>query len=278
MSVIDRSLLNHGFPGSTWGNLGLWTDAAQDYPAACQALAGRLAEYAQLTPGCSVLDVGFGYGDQLVFWKQRFAVGRITGIETDAAGVEEARRKLAAFTDVTLRLGDDSPYPPQKSHDRELYDRVLALDCAYHFAPRSAFFAHALRALHPGGRLALTDILTADNASASQQARLSKMCGIPQENLMTQQDYGQALAALGFCNIRFERLDEEVLSGFSRFATRLLRRRGIAGLSAGGLKIFATAAIAAWLRRGQRVHYVLVSADRPAPTAHRTQRRINPAA
>jgi microcystin synthetase protein McyJ len=257
MTAIDRSLLNHGFAGSTWGNLGLWTEA-QDYPAACEALAVRLAERAQLTPGCSVLDVGFGYGDQLLLWKQRFNVGRITGIETDAAGIAEARRKLAAFADVTLRLGDGS-LPSSKAR----HDYVLALDCAYHFAPRAAFFAHAFRTLHPGGRLALTDIVLADNTSAAQHTRLARVCGIPPENLLTQAAYAQALEELGFSNVRFENLDEEVLSGFARFAMRLLRRRGLTGLRAGGLKIFATAAIAAWLRRGQRVHYVLVSADRP---------------
>ena len=257
MTVIDRALLNHGFPGSTWGNLGLWT-GVQDYPSACRALAIRLGDAAQLHPGCSVLDIGFGYGDQLLLWKERFGTGSIAGIETDAEGVTEARRKLAAFPDVTLSLGNGDLQPP-----REHYDRVLALDCAYHFAPRSAFLAHAFQALHSGGALGLTDIVVADGASAVQHARLAKVCGIPPENLLTQQAYGQALTELGFRDVRFEALDEEVLSGFARFATRLLRRRPLAAMSASGLKVLATAAIIRWLLRGQRLHYVLVTAKRP---------------
>ncbi len=256
--MIDRTLLNAGFAGSTWGNLGLWTDAVQSYPAACEALAVRLGERAALQPGCSVLDVGFGYGDQLLVWKQRFGVGHITGLEVDAKGVAEARRKLAVCKDVALSVGDASQLPPAPR-----FDRVLALDCAYHFAPRSGFFAQAFLALQPGGRLALTDLLLADSASAAQHARLARVCGIPPENLLTQHAYAQALEALGFCNVRFDTLDDAVLQGFTRFALRLLRQSGVAGLSAGGLKIAATAAIAAWLRRGQRVHYMLVSADRP---------------
>ncbi|MBC7918661.1 MAG: methyltransferase domain-containing protein [Rhodoferax sp.] len=257
MTVVDRALLNHGFPGRTWGNLGLWTEA-QDYPAACEALAVKLADSAQLQPGCSVLDVGFGYGDQLLLWKKRFGIGRITGMETDAAGVAEARLKLTAFTDVSLHHSNGDLLPTE-----ERYDRVLALDCAYHFAPRSAFFAHAFQTLHPGGLLALTDIVVADGVSSAQHAGLAKVCGIPRENLLTQTAYRQALIDLGFSHVTFETLDEEVLSGFSRFAMCLLRRRTFAALSAGGLKVLATAAIIRWLLLGQRAHYVLVTAERP---------------
>lgn len=255
MTAIDRALLNHGFPGSTWGNLGLWA-AAQDYPSACRALAIRLAEAAQLHPGCSVLDVGFGYGDQLLLWKERFGVGCITGFETDAQGVTEARRKLAAYTDVSLHLSNGA-----FTASDARYDRVMALDCAYHFAPRSAFFAHAFRTLHPGGLLALTDIVIADSVRPWRVASLARLCGIPPKNLLTQQDYRQALLDAGFCNVKFELLDDAVLAGFARFAWSLLRQRGIAAMGAGGRKVLATAALAAWLQRGQRVHYILVIAD-----------------
>jgi microcystin synthetase protein McyJ len=256
--VHERALLNFGFPGSTWGNLGLWTDAGQDYPSAAQALAVRLAERAQLRPGCSVLDVGFGYGDQLLVWRQRYGVGRITGIETDANGISVACAKLDGFADVTLHLDTGNLQTPQL-----LYDHVLALDCAYHFTPRSAFFARAMRSLQPGGVLALTDLVIADGTTSAQHARLAKVCRIPMENLLTQRDYARGLTELGFCNIRLEALDEEVLRGFTRFAWYLLRRRGLAALTAGGLKILVTAAIAAWLGRTRHVHYVLVSANRP---------------
>lgn len=257
MTAIDRTLLNHGFPGSTWGNLGFWTDA-QNYPAACRALAITLAGAAQLQPGCSVLDVGFGCGDQLLIWKQHFGVGRITGVETDASAVSVALGKLAEFTDVSLHLGNGNWGPLDES-----YDRVLALDCAYHFALRSAFFTHAFQTLMPGGMLALTDIVVADDTHSSEHARLAKLCGIPPENLLTQTAYAQALTNLGFTAVTLQRLDEEVLSGFTRFATRLLRQRTLATLSVGGLKVLATAAIIGWLLRGPRVHYVLITAKRP---------------
>ena len=254
--MINRTLLTHGFPDSTWGNLGLWTHA-KNYPAACEALAVRLAEQAALAAGHSVLDIGFGYGDQLLVWKQRFGVGRIAGIEIDVAGVSAARSKLAAFTDVTLRLGSGSRVPASAR-----FDRVLALDCAYHFAPRAAFFVQAHRALHENGLLGLTDIVLADGVNPSRYARLAKVCGIPPENLLTQQRYEQALFDAGFSHVRFETLDAQVLSGFSRFALRHLRSHRASALGAGGLKILATALAAAWLARGPRIHYMVITAQR----------------
>ena len=253
--MIDRVLLNAGFAGSTWGNLGLWTDEALDYPAACEALAVRLAQAASLQPGCSVLDVGFGYGDQLLVWKKRFGVGAITGLEIDPIGIAEAHRKTAAYGDIQLRLVE-GPLP-RLNH----CDRVLALDCAYHFTPRASFFAHAMASLRPGGVLALTDLVLGDGRD---HTRLAKACGIPPENLLSQQAYAQALADLGFVHITFESLDDQVLSGFARFGARLLRRRGLEMLRGGGPKVLATAALAAWMRRGQRMRYMLVRAERPA--------------
>jgi len=250
---LDRELLNRGFPGSNWGNLGLWSDA-QTYPAACEALATRLAERAQLLPGCSVLDVGFGHGDQLLLWKRRFQAGRIAGIEVDEAGVAEARRKMAAFDDVKLGIGDGAW--------TERFDRVLALDCAYHFDPRSRVFERALQALNPGGVLALTDLVLQNDREGWIRSRLARACAIPAENLLTPQAYVRELEELGFTDVSVEFLDDAVLGGFSRFALRHLRQAGLRACSAGGLKILATAAIGAWLRRRNRVHYVLVTARR----------------
>ena len=254
---------------SSWGNLGLWEGGSQSYSDACRALALRLAQRARLAPGCSVLDVGFGHGDQLLLWKQQFRVGPITGIEADAAGVAEARRKLEAtsYTDVTLYLDASKP---DLSHERDdchdhhdLYDSVLALDCAYHFAPRSAFFAHAMRTLHPGGVLALTDIVVANGAPLDALQRFASLCGIPAENLLTQQAYEKALLDLGFCKVQFENLDDAVLLGFRHFALRLLLNPWIEAPRVGRLTVLATAAIMAWLSRKQRVHYLLISAERP---------------
>jgi len=248
--ALDRALLNRDFPASQWGSLGLW-EAADDYAAACEALAVRLGEAAGLGAGDRLLDVGFGHGDQLLLWKARFAVGPVTGVEVDEAGLAEARRRLAAFPDVALGL--DAPWPDAQ------HDAVLALDCAYHFERRPALFSRFLRTLRPGGVLALTDLALAAATRGPWVDRLARACDIPPENLMDAGDYARQLESLGFTQVRVERLDG-VLDGFARFALR----RWPARPGPGWGRIALSALAAGWLARTGAVRYVLVTARRPA--------------
>lgn len=255
--ALDRSLLNRDFPTSQWGNLGLWAGTT-DYAAACEALAIRLAEAAGLRAGSRVLDVGFGHGDQLLVWKQRFEVGPVTGVEVDARGLAEAQRRLAAFPDVALGL--DHAWPD--AH----YDTVLALDCAYHFAHRQALFGRVLQALKPSGVLALTDLTLAETPGAFARraiAPLAQVCAIPAENLMTATAYQRQLEGLGFEQVRVERLDG-VLDGFASHVFTHQPQPGRWPFSAGWARIMVSAAAARWLTRTDAVRYVIVTAQKSA--------------
>ncbi len=255
--ALDRSLLNRDFPENQWGNLGLW-DGARDYSEACEALAIRLAEVAGLRAGSRVLDVGFGHGDQILLWKRRFAVGPVTGVEVDVQGLAEARRRLVSFADVDLGL--DRQWQDQH------YDAVLALDCAYHFEHRQAFFRRVLRALHAGGVLALTDLTLAKAPGGIARRsidQIARACDIPAENLMTAEEYTRQLEALGFTQVRVARLDG-VLDGFSRFSFRHLSQHKLSAFSPGWARIIVSAVAARWLTRKDAVRYVVVTARKSA--------------
>lgn len=57
---------------SSWMNWGLWTPGTTTFKQACKNLAHKLAQTANLSPGDKVLDVGFGCGDQDIFWSETF--------------------------------------------------------------------------------------------------------------------------------------------------------------------------------------------------------------
>ena len=63
---LDERLLNlmDGPSDTYWGNLGYW-EKARTYPQAASALAMRLAEKARLRDAKTIVDIGFGCGDQI---------------------------------------------------------------------------------------------------------------------------------------------------------------------------------------------------------------------
>jgi cyclopropane fatty-acyl-phospholipid synthase-like methyltransferase len=201
-------------------NLGYWKNA-QSYDEACEALALLLAERAELAPGHEVLDAGFGFGDQDLLWARRFGV-RITGFNVNAAQHKVATERAAA-----AGLGDRVDLRLCSVLDTGLasasIDRVLALESAFHFPSRDAFFAEAFRVLKPGGRIALADICNAPSVSSRLADRLTRRMAnafwqIPPANNYDAVEYAARLARAGFVDVQVERLNEHVYAPFAAYA------------------------------------------------------------
>jgi SAM-dependent methyltransferase len=138
---------------TAWRNLGYWTDRTPGYPEAAAALAGRLADAAGVAAGHDVLDVGCGTGESTVLLHRRVGAGaRVVGLDL---AVEHVARARARGDGPRFVVGSATALPlPDAS-----VDRVLALECAFHFPDRTRFFAEAHRVLRPGGVLGLADVL-----------------------------------------------------------------------------------------------------------------------
>jgi ubiquinone/menaquinone biosynthesis C-methylase UbiE len=197
-------------------NLGYW-DGAATLDEACHALARRVADRAGMGPGDRILDVGFGFADQDITWIETHRPAHILGLNLTASQVAVARARVDALglsERIDLQVGSATAMPVVSAS----VDRVIALECAFHFRTREDFFAEAFRVLRPGGVLVTADILPMPFASGRRRrlaqawswGLVAKRFAIPRENVYRREDYATRLAAAGFAGIEVTSIRDRV--------------------------------------------------------------------
>jgi arsenite methyltransferase len=137
-----------------------WLDAVPPDALASFAGVGHMLDLAAIVPGDVVLDLGSGSGtDAFVAAYLTGASGRVIGVDMTDAQLAKARRLRDAVglehVEFVEGLIEDPPVEPG-SVDVVISNGVVNL------APdKDAVFRATARALRPGGRLAIADIVSA---------------------------------------------------------------------------------------------------------------------
>jgi ubiquinone/menaquinone biosynthesis C-methylase UbiE len=215
------STTNYFTERTMFRNLGYWRDAPETLDDACEAMARLAGETAALGPNDRVLDCGFGFGDQDMFWAEQFKPREIVGLNVTQSQIDIAVKRVAerGLSDrVKLQQGSAT----QLEFPAGSFDKVIALESAFHFDTREDFFREAFRVLKPGGRLVTLDMIPMPGLKTSIWLRLGLAVGFQlwqmnAKNLYDRNIYAQKLTAAGFQNARCDSINEHVAPHFTRF-------------------------------------------------------------
>lgn len=188
---------------------------------------------AGLQPGQTVLDLGSGGGiDVFMAARQVGPTGHVIGVDMTPEMLAKAERNKAKveLDNVEFRRG----YIEELPVDDDSVDVILS-NCVINLSPdKAAVFREAYRVLRPGGKLAVSDMMTLGRFSPEERANLSAWAGCVTgaEDVAL---YAGVMRAAGFVDISIvdkgepnvELVDHPLESGRARlFSARVTAVKG----------------------------------------------------
>jgi len=154
---------------------------------------------AALQPGQTVLDLGSGGGiDCFLAAKRVGESGQVIGVDMTAEMIEKARLNKARLgaQNVEFRLGEIENLPVANA----TVDVIIS-NCVINLSPdKPQVFREAYRVLKPGGRLAVSDIVTDGPLPEEVKSSLSAWAGCV-AGALDVKDYMAGIEAAGFVGV-----------------------------------------------------------------------------
>lgn len=154
---------------------------------------------ASLQPGQTILDLGSGAGLDCFFAAKMVGeTGKVIGVDMTPEMLEQARgsAKRLGLSNVEFRQGFIEELPVESN----TVDVIIS-NCVINLSPdKSRVFAETFRVLKPGGRLAVSDIVTDGPLPEAVKQSLSAWAGCVAGAVQADEYIGM-MEAVGFTNV-----------------------------------------------------------------------------
>jgi cyclopropane-fatty-acyl-phospholipid synthase len=134
---------------------GMFEDPGETLDAAQARKYAWIARQLDIRPGERVLDVGCGWGSNLLYLAEHSA-GELHGVTLSAAQRAFALRR-AAERGVAERVRIDRSHVEDLDLEPQSLDAILFVGSVVHMHNREEIYGRVARALKPGGRLLISD-------------------------------------------------------------------------------------------------------------------------
>ncbi|MFG1794527.1 SAM-dependent methyltransferase [Nocardia sp. NPDC049149] len=247
-------------------NLGYWRDNPATLDEASRDLARLVGREAELGPGDTQLDVGFGYGDQDFLWAKEFGPAQIVGVNIAVEQIEIASKRadeLGLSDRIRYEYGSAIALP----RPAESCTKVTALESAFHFPSYPRFFAEAHRVLQPGGMLVTADIVPRTNNAAKAMVQLTDRPGVRRmpgavrdRDFFDIHRYRQALVAAGFTDVTVYSIRRHVYAPLADYLSKRLRDPDMRRVNPALRLAFSRPGLTLW---GPWADYIIAKGTKP---------------
>ena len=160
---------------------------------------GNPLAHAELRAGETVLDLGSGAGiDCFLASREVGPTGRVIGVDMTASIIERARANVAkaGSANIEFRLGEIEHLPVAN----DSVDCIIS-NCVVNLSPdKPQVFREALRALKPGGRLLVSDLVLTRPLAPGLQSDVSLYVGCV-AGAALRDDYLRMMREAGFSSV-----------------------------------------------------------------------------
>ena len=144
---------------------GYWQDPLsasvnhEDYAGAAENLTRKICTIADIRDNQSILDAGCGFGGTIAHINENYQGMNLIGVNIDKRQLDRAEKLVHAEpgNNITFTEADACKFGYNDFH----FDRILAVECIFHFSSREKFFEQSHHLLKAGGSLTLSDFIPA---------------------------------------------------------------------------------------------------------------------